>query len=97
MKELPELDVYYPSINIKAYDSRGFGCFKYAGICVIPNIHVFLEQLITEEDYDVQIYESKFMQKVQLAKRQTSVVCERVPRYFTDIYENFSFTSENGA
>ncbi|RLU20752.1 hypothetical protein DMN91_007365 [Ooceraea biroi] len=72
--ELPELDIYYPSINIKAYDSRGFGCFKYAGICVIPNIHVFLEQLITEEDYNIQIYESKFMQKFQLAKRQTTVV-----------------------
>ncbi|XP_011064503.1 PREDICTED: otoferlin-like [Acromyrmex echinatior] len=72
--EMPELDIYYPSITIKAYDSRGFGCFKYAGICIIPNIHVFLEQLITEEDYDVQIYESKFMQKFQLAKRQTTIV-----------------------
>ncbi|KAG5335930.1 OTOF protein, partial [Acromyrmex charruanus] len=72
--EMPELDIYYPSITIKAYDSRGFGCFKYAGICIIPNIHVFLEQLITEEDYDVQIYESKFTQKFQLAKRQTAIV-----------------------
>ncbi|XP_071557570.1 otoferlin [Temnothorax nylanderi] len=72
--EMPELDIYYPSITIKAYDSRGFGCFKYAGICIIPNIHVFLEQLITEEDYDAQIYESKFMQKFQLTKRQTAIV-----------------------
>ncbi|XP_071649969.1 otoferlin [Temnothorax longispinosus] len=72
--EMPELDIYYPSITIKAYDSRGFGCFKYAGICIIPNIHVFLEQLITEEDYDVQIYESKFMQKFRLTKRQTAIV-----------------------
>ncbi|XP_070528249.1 otoferlin [Cardiocondyla obscurior] len=73
-EEMPELDVYYPSITIKAYDSRGFGCFKYAGICIIPNIHVFLEQLITVGDYDAQIYESKFIQKFQLAKRQTAVV-----------------------
>ncbi|XP_011877854.1 PREDICTED: otoferlin-like [Vollenhovia emeryi] len=72
--EMPELDIYYPSITIKAYDSRGFGCFKYAGICIIPNIHVFLEQLITEGDYEAQIYESKFMQKFQLAKRQTAIV-----------------------
>ncbi|XP_025075892.1 otoferlin-like [Pogonomyrmex barbatus] len=72
--EMPELDIYYPSITIKAYDSRGFGCFKYAGICIIPNIHVFLEQLITEEDYDAQIYESKFIHKFQLAKRQTSII-----------------------
>ncbi|EFN60493.1 Fer-1-like protein 4 [Camponotus floridanus] len=72
--EMPELDIYYPSITIKAYDSRGFGCFKYAGICIIPNIHVFLEQLITAEDYDAQIYEPKFMQKFRLAERQAAVV-----------------------
>ncbi|XP_072763326.1 LOW QUALITY PROTEIN: otoferlin, partial [Anoplolepis gracilipes] len=72
--EMSELDIYYPSITIKAYDSRGFGCFKYAGICIIPNIHVFLEQLITVEDYDAQIYEPKFMQKFRLAERQTAIV-----------------------
>lgn len=72
---MPELDIYYPSITIKAYDSRGFGCFKYAGICIMPNIHVFLEQLITAEDYDAQIYEPKFMQKFRLAERQAAIVC----------------------
>lgn len=73
---MPELDIYYPSITIKAYDSRGFGCFKYAGICIIPNIHVFLEfQLITAEDYDAQIYQPKFMQKFRLAERQAAIVC----------------------
>ncbi|KAK2580950.1 hypothetical protein KPH14_006016 [Odynerus spinipes] len=57
--EMPELDMYYPSVTIRAYDSRGFGCFKYAGICIVPTIYVFLEQLITEEDYRAQIYETK--------------------------------------
>ncbi|CAK9828332.1 Fer-1-like protein 6 [Anthophora retusa] len=54
--EMPELDIYYPSITIKAYDSRGFGCFKYIGIAIIPSVHVFMEQLITEEDYDKRVY-----------------------------------------
>lgn len=72
---MPELEIYYPSITIKAYDSRGFGCFKYAGICVIPSIRVFLEQLITEDDYNAQIYESTFMEKLQLARQPKTVVC----------------------
>ncbi|XP_067216226.1 otoferlin-like isoform X2 [Linepithema humile] len=72
--EMPELDIYYPSITIKAYDSRGFGCFKYAGICIIPSIHVFLQQLITEKDYDAQIYGSKFVLKFQLEKWQPATV-----------------------
>lgn len=72
---MSELEIYYPSITIKAYDSRGFGCFKYAGICIIPSIRVFLEQLITEGKYNAQIYESKFTEKFQLAKQQKTVVC----------------------
>jgi hypothetical protein len=76
MKELPELYVYYPSLNIKAYDSRTFGYFKYVGICVIPNIYVLLDQLITEEDYHAQIHSLKFMERFQEAKRQTTVVCK---------------------
>ncbi|KAL6424890.1 hypothetical protein ACFW04_010045 [Cataglyphis niger] len=72
--EMAELDIYYPSITIKAYDSRGFGCFKYVGICIIPNIRMFLEQLITVEDYDAQIYESTFMQKYRLVERQTAII-----------------------
>ncbi|XP_046143744.1 otoferlin-like [Osmia bicornis bicornis] len=74
IKDMPELDIYYPSITIKAYDSRGFGCFKYAGICIVPSIHVFLEQLITEEHYDEQIYESKSIIKSQRSKKQSAAI-----------------------
>ncbi|EFN77733.1 Otoferlin [Harpegnathos saltator] len=72
--EMPELDVYYPSVTIKAYESRGFGCFKYAGICTIPSIRMFLEQLITAEDYNKQIYESKFLWKFQPAKPEATIM-----------------------
>ncbi|XP_066595937.1 otoferlin [Prorops nasuta] len=48
---MPDEDIYLPPVTIKAYDARGFGCFKYAGVCVIPSAKVFLEQLITERDY----------------------------------------------
>ncbi|XP_035743561.1 otoferlin-like [Vespa mandarinia] len=57
--EMPELKEYYPCMTIRVYDSRGFGCFKYVGISNIPTVYVFLEQLITEEDYRAQIYETK--------------------------------------
>ncbi|KAF7395677.1 hypothetical protein HZH68_009727 [Vespula germanica] len=57
--EMPELKEYYPCVTIRAFDSRGFGCFKYVGICNIPTVYVFLEQLITEEEYNAQIYEMK--------------------------------------
>ncbi|XP_076375559.1 otoferlin [Megalopta genalis] len=70
--EMPELEVYYPSVTIKAYDSRGFGCFKYAGICIVPSVHVFLEQLITEEDYDAQIYQTKL--KSLWTKKQSVIL-----------------------
>ncbi|XP_078046839.1 otoferlin [Augochlora pura] len=70
--DMPELEVYYPSVTIKAYDSRGFGCFKYAGICIVPSVHVFLEQLITEEDYDAQIHETKL--KSLWTKKQSVIL-----------------------
>ncbi|XP_043799116.1 otoferlin-like [Apis laboriosa] len=57
--DMPELEIYYPSVVIKAFDSRGLGCFKYVGICIIPSINIFLEQLITEDDYEEQIYGTK--------------------------------------
>ncbi|KAG7207640.1 hypothetical protein KM043_009260 [Ampulex compressa] len=57
--DMPELDIYYPSVTIKAYDSRGFGCFKYAGICIIPSVYVFLERLITEEEYEARVNQTK--------------------------------------
>lgn len=56
---MPELEIYYPSVVIKAFDSRGLGCFKYVGICIIPSVNIFLEQLITEDDYEEQIYGKK--------------------------------------
>ncbi|XP_024943161.1 otoferlin [Cephus cinctus] len=57
--DLPELEIYYPSVIIKVYDSRGFGCFKYVGVCIIPTIYNFIEKLITDEEYESQIYETK--------------------------------------
>nr|XP_012151304.1 PREDICTED: otoferlin-like [Megachile rotundata] len=72
--DMPELDIYYPSIIIKAYDSRGFGCFKYAGICIVPSLNVFLEQLITEEEYDEQIHESGFIAKLRWKKQSTTIL-----------------------
>ncbi|XP_043285592.1 otoferlin-like [Venturia canescens] len=55
--DMPELDVYFPSVVIKVYDSRGFGCFKYVGVCVVPTAHAFLQKLITDEEYESTIYE----------------------------------------
>ncbi|XP_076670742.1 otoferlin [Andrena cerasifolii] len=72
--DMPELNIYYPCITIKACDSRGFGCFKYAGICIIPSVHVFLEQLITEEDYDAEIHEAKSIFKSPWTRRQTATI-----------------------
>ncbi|XP_076243958.1 fer-1-like protein 6 [Calliopsis andreniformis] len=77
--EMPELNIYYPSITIKAYDSRGFGCFKYAGICIIPSVYVFLEQLITEEDYDIQIHEAKSILKSPWSRKQPTTIYENKP------------------
>ncbi|XP_015125981.1 otoferlin [Diachasma alloeum] len=54
--DLPEKDIYYPPITIKVFDSRGFGCFKYAGVYIIPTAHIFLRKMIPEEDYISQIY-----------------------------------------
>lgn len=73
---MPELDIYYPCITIKAYDSRGFGCFKYVGICIIPSVYVFLEQLITEEDYDARIHGTKSILKSPWTKRQSVTICK---------------------
>ncbi|XP_015435492.1 PREDICTED: otoferlin-like [Dufourea novaeangliae] len=70
--DMPELDVYYPSVTIKAFDSRGFGCFKYAGICIIPSVKIFLEQLITEEDYNAQIHDTKL--KPLWTKKQFTIL-----------------------
>lgn len=70
---MPEENVYCPAISIKAYDSRGFGCFKYAGVCIIPTAYKFFHQLITAEDYESQIYE---MKTTELQKRMSSTVCK---------------------
>ncbi|CAL7940390.1 unnamed protein product [Xylocopa violacea] len=72
--DMPELDIYYPAVVIKAYDSRGFGCFKFAGVCIIPSVYAFLEQLITEEDYNARIYEAKSTLKSPWTKRQPPVI-----------------------
>lgn len=53
---MPELDIYFPSVIIKVYDSRGFGCFKYAGVSIVPTAYMFLKKLITDEEYESQIY-----------------------------------------
>ncbi|KAK1117439.1 hypothetical protein K0M31_016643 [Melipona bicolor] len=74
--DMPEIVIYYPCITIKAYDSRGFGCFKYVGICIIPSVYIFLEQLITEEDYDAQIREPKSILKPPWTRRQPATICE---------------------
>ncbi|XP_031785250.1 otoferlin isoform X4 [Nasonia vitripennis] len=56
--EMSTEEMYYPPITIKAYDSRGFGCFKYAGMCCIPTIYVFMQRLITKSEYESAIYHS---------------------------------------
>ncbi|XP_048510270.1 otoferlin-like [Athalia rosae] len=53
--DLPDLDVYYPSLTIKAYDSRGFGCLTYLGVAIVPTIYGFVRQLLPEDDYFDQI------------------------------------------
>lgn len=55
---MAEEEIYYPPITIKAYDSRGFGCFKYVGVCNIPTIYVFMQRLITKTEYENAIYHS---------------------------------------
>ena len=72
---MPEETIYCPAISIKAYDSRGFGCFKYAGVCIIPTAYKFFEELITQKDYDSQIFEMNKTDK-NLQKRTSSTVCE---------------------
>ncbi|XP_076302777.1 otoferlin-like, partial [Lasioglossum baleicum] len=72
--DMPELDIYYPCVTIKAFDSRGFGCFKYVGICIIPSIYVFMEQLITEVDYDAQVHGSRSIIRSPWAKKQPGTI-----------------------
>lgn len=57
-QDLPELDIYYPPITIKAFDSRSFG-YSYVGVCIIPTAHIFLKNLITQDDYFTAIYNNK--------------------------------------
>lgn len=57
-QEIAAEEMYYPPITIKAFDSRGFGCFKYAGMCSIPTIYVFMQRLITKSEYENAIYHS---------------------------------------
>lgn len=71
LQDMAELNIYYPSVTIKAYDSRGFGCFKYVGVCIVPTVHMFIEQLITEEDYDAQIYGTRF--KSPWTRKQSTI------------------------
>ncbi|XP_053997924.1 otoferlin-like [Hylaeus anthracinus] len=87
-KDMPELSIYYPSVTIKAYDSRGFGCFKYAGICIIPSVYVFLEQLITEEDYDARIHETKSILKPSWTKKQSTTILSLPIDYDPSMDEN---------
>ncbi|XP_034943562.1 otoferlin [Chelonus insularis] len=54
--DLPEQDIYYPPITIQVFDFRKFGCLKYAGVCIVPTAHIFLEELITEAEYNYLIY-----------------------------------------
>ncbi|KAH0549066.1 hypothetical protein KQX54_005671, partial [Cotesia glomerata] len=55
--DLPEKDIYYPPITIQVYDTRKLGCTKYAGVCIIPTAHMFLEKLIPETEYNYKIYD----------------------------------------
>lgn len=76
---MPELDIYYPCVTVEAYDSRGFGCFKYVGICMIPSVYVFMEQLMTEEDYEECMYGTRAATKSPWTKRQSITVRKFFP------------------
>lgn len=77
---MPIESIYCPAISIKAYDSRGFGCFKYAGVCIIPNAYKFLEELITQVDYDCQINEMKSAEKCH-GQKISSIMCNNLFYY----------------
>ncbi|XP_057330739.1 otoferlin-like [Microplitis mediator] len=67
-KDLPERDIYHPPITIQVYDARKFGCFKYAGVCIIPTAHIFLEKLISETEYNYKIYDHDDVEESYLRK-----------------------------
>ena len=72
---MPELDIYFPPVIIKVYDSRGFGCCKYAGVYIVPTAYVFLEKLITEEEYVSAIYGEDCTSNHQCKKKNSAAVC----------------------
>lgn len=83
-QDMPVLDIYFPSVIIKVYDSRGFGCFKYAGVCIVPTAYVFLEQLITEEEYERKIYGENCSSKFLCEKQNSAAVCKR--KFIATVY-----------
>ncbi|XP_015525108.1 otoferlin [Neodiprion lecontei] len=56
--DLPEQDIYYPSLTIKAYDLRSFGCLTYLGVTIIPTIYGFIGQLVSEDEYFEKIIDN---------------------------------------
>ncbi|XP_014219659.1 otoferlin [Copidosoma floridanum] len=67
--EMPEEETYYPPLTIKAYDSRGFGYFKYAGVCSLATIYALMQPLVTRSEYEAAIYHSSsssFLKKSRL-------------------------------
>lgn len=91
---MPIESVYCPAISIKAYDSRGFGCFKYAGVCIIPTAYKFLEELITQVDYDCQIHEMKNV-KICHDQKIPSTICKKLKLNNIFLCQKHNFFSTN--
>ena len=77
---MPEEQIYYPSITIKAYDSRlGFGRFTYVGVCKIPTIYAFMQRLVTKNEYENAIYHSTKKSRVATAAVENAAQqCEKI-------------------
>ncbi|KAL7306383.1 hypothetical protein TKK_0001807 [Trichogramma kaykai] len=53
---MPEEEIYYPPIMIKAFESR-VGRFAYVGVCNVPTIYSFVQKLVTRDEYETAIYQ----------------------------------------
>lgn len=56
---MPDDENYYSSLQIKAYDLRGIGCFKYIGAYRVPSCHSFIKHLSSKSEYDHTIFDVK--------------------------------------
>ncbi|KAK0180464.1 hypothetical protein PV327_006103 [Microctonus hyperodae] len=93
--DLPEQNIYYPPLTMKIYNSNNLESFTYAGVCIIPNSHIFYEELLTEDEYNSKINDEikdEEINRIFNQRRHSSIILP-LPSNYSDIEENRSTTN----